>query len=187
MSSTKPPREGLAPDLPSDVRALSPRPNLEHERKQAKQLLDQLKAGDREALARLRKHKHDSSGSFQLAAAHQRPRIGRAERAKSTGILTRDEYSNYAVVAMLRHSASGASGRRWGRPRPIARRPCGSPGSSVDARTTADQRKHDLLAPLHVFHALIQRASRPVLEIIEAAGGSKERLLPKIERTLNDW
>ena len=43
MSSTKPPREGLAPDLPSDVRALSPRPNLEHERKQAKQLLDQLR------------------------------------------------------------------------------------------------------------------------------------------------
>jgi hypothetical protein len=69
MSSTKPAHEGPAPDLSSDVRALSPRPNLEHERKQAKLLLDQLKAGDPEALARLRKHKRDSSGSFQLADA----------------------------------------------------------------------------------------------------------------------
>ena len=57
----------------------------------------------------------------------------------------------------------------------------------MDARTTAEQRKHDILAPLHVFHALIQRASRPVLDLIEAAGGLKENLVPKIERTLNDW
>ena len=43
-----------------------------------------------------------------------------------------------------------------------------------------------MLVPVHLFHALMQRAARPVLEIIEAAGGSKEKLLPKIERTLND-
>ena len=69
MSSTKAPHEGPPPDAPSDVRALSPRPNLEHERKQAKQLLAQLKAGDPEALARVRKHKRDSSGGFQLSDA----------------------------------------------------------------------------------------------------------------------
>jgi hypothetical protein len=68
MSSTKP-HEGPAPDSPSDVRALSPRPNLEYERKQAKQLLDQLKRGDPEAIARLAKHKRDSSGGFQLSDA----------------------------------------------------------------------------------------------------------------------
>ena len=69
MSQTKPPHEGPAPDSPSDVRALSPRPNLEYERKQAKQMLDQLKRGDPGAIARLAKHKHDSSGGLQLADA----------------------------------------------------------------------------------------------------------------------
>ena len=68
MSRSKP-REGPPPDSPSDVRALSPRPNLEHERKQAKQLLDRLKSDDPESLARLKKHKRDSSGEFQLADA----------------------------------------------------------------------------------------------------------------------
>jgi hypothetical protein len=69
MPSPKPPHEGPAPDPPSEVRALSPRPNLEYERKQAKQLLDQLKAGNPEAIARLTKHKRDSSGGFQLSDA----------------------------------------------------------------------------------------------------------------------
>ena len=69
MSHPKRPREVPAPDLPSDIRALSLRPNLEHERKQAKLLLDQLKTGDPKALARLRKQKRDSSGSLQLADA----------------------------------------------------------------------------------------------------------------------
>ena len=69
MSRSKPPREGPAPDSPSDVRALSPRPNLEYERKQAKQLLELLRAQDPEALARVRRHKYVSSGGFQLADA----------------------------------------------------------------------------------------------------------------------
>ena len=57
----------------------------------------------------------------------------------------------------------------------------------LDARAIAEQRKHEYLTPLHVLHALLQRASRPVLEMIEAAGGSKGKLLPKIERTLQDF
>ena len=66
---SKMPHEGLPPDSPSDVRALSSRPNLEHERKQAKKLLVKLEAGDPESLERVRRHKRDSSGGFQLSDA----------------------------------------------------------------------------------------------------------------------
>jgi ATP-dependent Clp protease ATP-binding subunit ClpA len=57
----------------------------------------------------------------------------------------------------------------------------------MDARTLAEQRKHEFLAPVHVFYALIQRASRGVLDMIENAGGSKEKLVERIERTLQDF
>ena len=62
-------QNGPPPDSPTDVRALPARPNLEFEHKQAKQLLAQLKAGDADALARVQKHKRDSSGGFKLADA----------------------------------------------------------------------------------------------------------------------
>jgi len=57
----------------------------------------------------------------------------------------------------------------------------------MDARTTAEQRKHEYLTPLHVLHALMQRASRPVLDLIRNAGGTPEGVLAKIELTLKDF
>ena len=54
----------------------------------------------------------------------------------------------------------------------------------MDARMIAEQRKHEYLTPLHVFHALMNRASRPVLELIQDAGGSREKVLESIERAL---
>ena len=62
-------REGPAPDPAGAVRQLPTRPNLEFEHKKAKELLDQLKHDDSEAIARVRKHKRDSSGTFKLADA----------------------------------------------------------------------------------------------------------------------
>jgi len=56
----------------------------------------------------------------------------------------------------------------------------------LDARTTAEQWKHEYLTPLHVLHALMQRASRPVLDLIRNAGGTPEKVLAEIERTLGD-
>jgi hypothetical protein len=60
---------GPPPDSPSDVRVLPARPNLEFEHKQAKKLLALLKEGDADAVARVRRHKRDSSGRFKLADA----------------------------------------------------------------------------------------------------------------------
>jgi len=54
----------------------------------------------------------------------------------------------------------------------------------LDARAIAEQRKHEYLTPLHVLHALTQRASRQVLDLIEGAGGSREKLMAGIERSL---
>jgi hypothetical protein len=49
------------------------------------------------------------------------------------------------------------------------------------ARTEAERRKHSLLNSLHVLHALMQRASRQVIDLIEDAGGSREKVLAAIE------
>src|SRR5688572_6873155 len=125
MSRSKP-REGPPPDSPSDVRALSPRPNLEHERKQAKQLLDKLKAGDPESLARLKKYKRDSSGGLQLADAQftiareygfsSWPRLveyfetlARHELADSRGGSNVESLESWARTILADHKA----GRRW--------------------------------------------------------------------------
>ena len=56
----------------------------------------------------------------------------------------------------------------------------------MDARVAAEQRKHNVLTSLHIMYALIQRASREVLKLIEDAGGSKEKVLAGIERSLPD-
>ena len=65
------PHEGLPPDSPSDVRPLPRRPNLEFERKQAKQLLVAIHAGDAEAMrrvrARLKKSAETRPDAFQLS------------------------------------------------------------------------------------------------------------------------
>jgi hypothetical protein len=65
--------EGLPPDSPGDVRALPARPNLEFERKQAKQLLAQLRKGAPDALARIHAKHRASTGKspdeFQLSDA----------------------------------------------------------------------------------------------------------------------
>lgn len=69
----KKPQPGLPPDSPSAVRALPARPNLEFERKQAKQLLAQLHDGNADALSRVRsklKHRGDTKpDEFKLADA----------------------------------------------------------------------------------------------------------------------
>jgi hypothetical protein len=71
--SMKQPHEGLPPDSPSDVRPLPARPNLEFERKQAKQLLTAVREGDAAALARVRaKHRASTGkapGEIQLSEA----------------------------------------------------------------------------------------------------------------------
>ena len=70
MSSTTP--RGPAPDSPSGVRPLPPRPNLEFERKQAKKLLAELRLGDPEALRRASVHSPTSlqePDAFKLADA----------------------------------------------------------------------------------------------------------------------
>jgi hypothetical protein len=51
----------------------------------------------------------------------------------------------------------------------------------MDARTIADQRKEELLISPHVLMALVRRAPRPILELLESAGGSKEKVLAAIE------
>lgn len=56
----------------------------------------------------------------------------------------------------------------------------------MDARSIAEQRKHEYLTPVHVVHALVTRASKPVLELLHHAGASRENVLAALERTLTD-
>lgn len=52
------------------------------------------------------------------------------------------------------------------------------------ARADAEQRTHSVLNSLHLLHAMLQRDSGAVLDLIQGAGGSKERVLAGIERVL---
>jgi hypothetical protein len=54
----------------------------------------------------------------------------------------------------------------------------------MDARTLAEERKAEYLTPHHVFYALMKRASPAVLKHIEAAGGTREKVLASIESVL---
>lgn len=56
----------------------------------------------------------------------------------------------------------------------------------MDARLTAEQRKHEYLTPVHIMHALVTRAAKPVLQLLQNAGASKENVLAQLERTLGD-
>ena len=70
MSSTTP--RGPAPDSPSGVRPLPPKPSLEFERKHAKKLLTKLRRGAPDAIQRASGHASTSAsatGAFKLADA----------------------------------------------------------------------------------------------------------------------
>ena len=54
----------------------------------------------------------------------------------------------------------------------------------MDARALAEERKQDHVSSLHVFHAVLKRASPRVLELIKAAGGTREQVLASIESVL---
>jgi hypothetical protein len=54
----------------------------------------------------------------------------------------------------------------------------------MDAREIAEQRKEALLISPHVLMALVRRAPRQILELIESAGGSREKVLAAIELVL---
>jgi ATP-dependent Clp protease ATP-binding subunit ClpA len=55
----------------------------------------------------------------------------------------------------------------------------------LDAKEIAEKKDHDVLNSMHVMYALIQRAPASVLKIIEAAGGSREKVLSSIEHFLS--
>ena len=54
----------------------------------------------------------------------------------------------------------------------------------MDARMLAEERKEEYLTPLHVFYALVNRASASVLQLLEAGGGTREKVLASIESVL---
>jgi ATP-dependent Clp protease ATP-binding subunit ClpA len=54
----------------------------------------------------------------------------------------------------------------------------------LDAKALAEERNHEVLNSMHVMHALIRRAPASVLEVIESAGGTKEKVLASIEQTM---
>ena len=54
----------------------------------------------------------------------------------------------------------------------------------MDARVLAEELKEEYVTPLHVFHAVLKRASPRVLELIQAAGGTREQVLMSIESAL---
>jgi hypothetical protein len=54
----------------------------------------------------------------------------------------------------------------------------------LDAKELAEKKEHEVLNSLHVMHALIRRAPASVLNTLESAGGTKEKLLESIERHL---
>ena len=55
----------------------------------------------------------------------------------------------------------------------------------LDAKELAEKKGHQVLNSLHVMYALIRRASKPVIDMIESAGGTKEKVLESIERSLS--
>jgi hypothetical protein len=55
----------------------------------------------------------------------------------------------------------------------------------LDAKEIAEKKDHDVLNSMHVMYALIQRAPASVLKIIEAAGGSRDKVLASIEQFLS--
>lgn len=54
----------------------------------------------------------------------------------------------------------------------------------LDAKELAEKKEHQVLNSLHVMHALVRRAPASVVTMIESAGGTKEKLLESIERSL---
>ena len=54
----------------------------------------------------------------------------------------------------------------------------------MDARTLAEERKQEYVTPLHVFQAVLKRASPRMLELISAAGGTREQVLASVESAL---
>lgn len=110
MSRPNPPHEGPAPDAPSDVRALSPRPNLEHERKQAKKLLALLHNGDPAALARvhakLSQSRETRPDEFQLSDAQ-------FTVAREYGFTSWPRLVEY-FQTLARHEVSGQRGQEPG-------------------------------------------------------------------------
>jgi ATP-dependent Clp protease ATP-binding subunit ClpA len=52
----------------------------------------------------------------------------------------------------------------------------------MDARTLAE--KEELLGSHHVLYALLRRASSRVLDLLQSAGGTKEKLFASIEQVL---
>ena len=52
----------------------------------------------------------------------------------------------------------------------------------LDARTLAE--KEELLGSHHILYALLQRASSRVLDLLQAAGGTKEKLLASVQQVL---
>lgn len=56
----------------------------------------------------------------------------------------------------------------------------------LDARKIAEDRNDETLTSLHVLLALVQRAPKSILKLIEDAGGSKERVIAAIERAMSN-
>jgi len=54
----------------------------------------------------------------------------------------------------------------------------------MDARTLAEERKEDHVNSLHVFYAVVKRASPGVLALIQSAGGTREKIIASIEGVL---
>jgi hypothetical protein len=54
----------------------------------------------------------------------------------------------------------------------------------MDARMVAEERKEEHVTPLHVFYAVMKRASPGVLNLIESAGSTREKVVSSLERVL---
>jgi DNA-binding MarR family transcriptional regulator len=54
----------------------------------------------------------------------------------------------------------------------------------LDARKIAEDRKNETLTSLHVLLALVQRAPKSILKLIEDAGGTKPTVVAAIERAM---
>ena len=54
----------------------------------------------------------------------------------------------------------------------------------MDARMVAEERKEEHVTPLHVFHAVMKRASPRILQLIQDAGGTREKIITAIESVL---
>ncbi len=54
----------------------------------------------------------------------------------------------------------------------------------MEARIVAEERSQDHVAPLHVFYAVMKRASPRILQLIQDAGGTREKVITSIESAL---